>query len=33
MNQWKEIAPEALEKRPFQMIGKDWMLETERPTQ
>ena len=28
MKQWKEIAPEALEKSPFQMIGKDWMLVT-----
>ena len=28
MKQWKEIAPEAFEKSPFQMIGKDWMLVT-----
>lgn len=28
MSQFLEIQPEALEKSPFQMIGKDWMLIT-----
>ena len=28
MNQFKEITPEAIDKNPFQLIGKDWMLIT-----
>ncbi|MEG0388809.1 MAG: flavin reductase family protein, partial [Niameybacter sp.] len=28
MNSFISIQPEALEKNPFQLIGKDWMLVT-----
>ena len=28
MNIFKEIKPEELDKSPFQLIGKDWMLIT-----
>ena len=28
MEQWNIIQPEQLERSPFQMIGKDWMLIT-----